>query len=132
MFIVPDDETCERYGVPAGMRERAQVGTKLSMDWDWDVEVGKLTGLDWNVFEQAQLDGADFLAILKYNLDMRLAGNRAPFMIGGHTQLFPESKPGRREAMEQFIDYALSKPQVRLVTPQRVLEWLRNPVALGE
>jgi len=34
--------------------------------------------------------------------------------------------------MEVFIRYALSKPAVRMVTPQQTLQWLRDPVVLGE
>jgi len=131
VFMVPDDKTCERYGVPAGMRNRVREGMQAG-GWEWSVEPGKITGLDWNVFEQARLSGGDFLAILKYTLDLRLAGNRAPLMVGAHTQLFPESEPVRRAAMEVFIRYALSKPAVRLVTPQQTLQWLRDPVVLGE
>ena len=39
--------------------------------------------------------------------------------------------PDRREAMEAFVAYALSHPEVRIVTPQNLLEWMRNPVALA-
>ena len=84
------------------------------------------------MLQQARLAGPDFLAILKYNLDLRLAGNRAPFMVGAHTQQYPDSKPDRRVALEQFIDYALSKSVVRLVPPQKVFELLRQPVALAK
>ncbi len=131
-FMVPKDELCEHYGVPAGLRQRIYHNVKTHEGWIWNREAGKITGLDWNVLEMAHLDGPDFLAILKYTLDLRLAGNRAPLMVGGHTQLYPVSKPDRREAMEAFIDYALSKTEVRLVTPRQVLEWLRKPVALAK
>ena len=32
----------------------------------------------------------------------------------------------RRQAMEEFIAYALSKPDVRFVTGSPLLEWLRK------
>lgn len=132
VFMVPKDERCGQYGVAEGLRQRVHDGIASDGGWEWPIESGKLTGLDWNVFEQARLSGGDFLAILKHTLDLRLAGNRAPFMVGGHTQLYPESEPVRRAAMEAFILYALSKPEVRLVTPQQMLQWLRDPVALGQ
>jgi hypothetical protein len=69
---------------------------------------------------------AEFLAILKYTLDLRLEGNRAPFMVGGHTALYPAIDPGRRRAIEEFIDYALSKPEVRFVTPLQLIGWMRG------
>jgi peptidoglycan/xylan/chitin deacetylase (PgdA/CDA1 family) len=131
-FMVPPDERCLQYDVPIGLRQRIYENVKTHAGWDWNREAGKITGLDWNVLELAHLNGPDFLAILKYTLNLRLAGNRAPLMVGGHTQLYPASKPDRREAMEAFIDYALSKPEVRLVTPQQVLAWLRSPVSLAE
>lgn len=128
-FMIPADADCERYGVPVGMRDRVRKG--MSEDGsNLSAENPKITGMDWNVFSHAKLDGADFLAILKYTFDLRMAGNRAPFMVGGHTALFPESKPDRRAAMEGFIEYVLSKPEVRLVTPQQLVEWLRKPVKL--
>jgi peptidoglycan/xylan/chitin deacetylase (PgdA/CDA1 family) len=98
----------------------------------------KITGLDYNVFVSANLTKAQMLAILKYSLDQRLASNRAPFFIGAHTNIYtdavslPNSTPqSRREAIEEFITYALGKPQVRIVTGKDVITWMRNPVALG-
>ncbi|HEX2861575.1 MAG TPA: hypothetical protein VHN79_08040, partial [Lacunisphaera sp.] len=90
----------------------------------------RITGLDWNVLEAAKCDGPEFLAILKHTLDLRLAGNRAPFMVGGHTALYPAKDPGRRKAIEDFVAYALSKPEVRFVTGKQLLEWMRKPQGL--
>ena len=98
----------------------------------------KITGLDYNLFVSANLTGAQVLTILKYDLDQRLASNRAPLFVGAHTNIYtdavslPNSTPqDRRNAIEQFVTYALSKPQVRIVTGSALLAWLRNPVALG-
>ncbi|MCF3651357.1 polysaccharide deacetylase family protein [Synoicihabitans lomoniglobus] len=131
VFMLPADADCARYGVKSGLRQRAHDNILRDAGWEWSMEAGKITGLDWNVLEMAHLDGPDFLAILKYTLDLRLAGNRAPFMVGGHTALYPTDKPDRRAAIEAFVTYALSKPEVRLVTPTQVLAWLRKPVALA-
>jgi peptidoglycan/xylan/chitin deacetylase (PgdA/CDA1 family) len=98
----------------------------------------KITGLDYNMFVSANLSGPDVLTILKYDLDQRLASNRAPFLVGAHTNIYTDAvsltnstAATRRAAIEQFITYALSKPQVRIVTPKDLITWLRNPVALG-
>ena len=99
-------------------------------NWKWDVGVAKITGLDWNCMEQAGLGADDFLAILKYTLDLRLAHNRAPLMICAHSALYPADKPERRAALQAFIEYAVSKPEVRFVTAGHVIEWLRAPVPL--
>lgn len=129
-FMVPPDNLCEHYGVTLGLRQRIFDHVRRDGGWDWDMVAGKITGLDWNVFEMASLDGPEFLAILKYTFDLRLSGNRAPLMVGGHTALYPMDKPDRRIAMEAFIDYVLEKPEVRLVTGRRLLAWMRAPVAL--
>lgn len=131
VFLVPADERCADYGVKPGLRERLRAGIKQTGGWDWSAAAGKITGLDWNVLEAARAEPEEFLAILKYTLDLRLAGNRAPFMVGGHTALFPANSPGRRKAMEEFIAYALTKPEVRFVTPVQLIDWLRKPAALG-
>ena len=80
---------------------------------------------------------AELLATLKYTLDLRLKGNRAPFLLGAHTAYYVDSlepnAPGaptaaeRRQAIEEFLDYARSKPEVRLTSARAVLDWMRNP-----
>ena len=130
-FMVPPDDACEEYGVAPGLRQRIHEYIRREGGWEWDVAAGKITGLDWNVLEMAGRDGAEFLAILKYSLDLRLDGNRAPFMLGGHTAMYPAGQSGRREAMREFLAYALGKPEVRIVTPRNLLTWMRDPVALA-
>jgi hypothetical protein len=100
--------------------------------------LSKITGLDYNMFISAHLSKSQALAILKYTLDQRLASNRAPLFVGAHTAIYtsdvsePNSTPqSRRETIEEFVTYALSKPQVRIVTAKNVIKWMRNPVALG-
>jgi len=130
VFLVPDDAECARQGVALGLRARIGTALKASYGGGKGEPVDKITGLDWNVLEAAHCTGPEFLAILKHTLDERLAGNRAPFMVGGHTALYPQAKPERRKALEEFIAYALSKPEVRFVKGPQLIEWLRAPVAL--
>lgn len=132
VLIVPPDAACRDYGAEPGLRQRIRTNILKESDWDWSTESGKITGYDWNLLEMAMLSGEDFLAILKYSLDQHLKGNRAPFVFGGHTALYPLSKPDRRKALAGFMDYALSHPQVRFVTPLQMIEWMRNPVALDK
>ncbi|MCX7746269.1 MAG: polysaccharide deacetylase family protein [Clostridia bacterium] len=99
-----------------------------------------VTGLDWNMWSETgyQMTGADFSASLKYSLDQRLKGNRSPFLFGGHTPMYSTNSSGsknasiedRRKALEDFIDYALTKPEVRFVTMKELLDWMRKPAAL--
>jgi peptidoglycan/xylan/chitin deacetylase (PgdA/CDA1 family) len=130
VFMIPADEDCARYGATPGLRARVGAKLKTSYGGGSGEPVDRISGLDWNVLEAAKCDGPEFLAILKYSLDLRLAGNRAPFMVGGHTALYPAKMPDRRKAIEEFITYALSKPEVRFVTGKQLLEWLRKPQAL--
>lgn len=130
VFMIPADADCARYGARPGLRARIGAALKVAYGGGSGEPTDKITGLDWNVLEAAKCDGPEFLAILKYTLDLRLAGNRAPFMVGGHTALYPADKPDRRRAMEDFIAYALTKPEVRFVTGKQLLAWLRAPQAL--
>jgi Polysaccharide deacetylase len=102
------------------------------------VGLSKVTGLDYNMFVSANFTKAQALDTLKYSLDQRLANNRAPLFVGAHTHLYTDnvSLPNttaqqRREVIEEFVAYALTKPQVRIVTGKNVINWMRNPTALG-
>lgn len=131
VFMIPADEDCARYGVSPGLRARVGAGLKAAYNGGKGADTDRITGLDWNVLEAAKCDGPELLAILKYSLDLRLAGNRAPFMVGGHTALYPANKPDRRKAIEEFVAYALTKPEVRFVTGKQLVDWLRTPQPLG-
>jgi hypothetical protein len=74
------------------------------------------------------------VAILKYNLDQRLSGNRAPLLFGAHTDFYRETwEEGvathleRREAIEEFLDYARSIPEVIVGTHKDVVDYMRAP-----
>jgi hypothetical protein len=133
-FIVPPDDQCAHYGISYSLRN------KMHDVASWfDVESGKITGLDYNLWVQFKTTKAEFLAIWKYTLDQRLAGNRAPFTIGAHTDIYSSKYTAapnataeeRQQAIQEFVDYALSKPQVRVVSNKQILDWVRNPVPLN-
>jgi len=143
--------------IPDAVEEKAyglsDVAAKLRAGWasigPTDVHV---TGFDYNVFlgkVDAQgkktgpaLTGAEVLGLLKYNLDIRLAGNRAPFCFGTHSQYYLESWVAEnaphvtvaemRKTITDFLDYARSKPEVRIVSGQQIVDWMRNPVPLDD
>lgn len=131
--IVPPDEECSKYEISPGLRTKIK-----SMFSYFDVESGKITGLDYNLMYGYRLNKEEALATLKYTLDLRLKGNRAPFLFGAHSQYYsntsqcigePDTKK-RMELIEEFIRYALKKPDVRIVPFIKIIEWCRNPVAL--
>lgn len=130
-FVVPDDELAPQYGMKPGLKDRIFDFIKENGDWEWPKAAGKISGLDWNVLEMAGMSPQEFLGVMKYNLDLRLSGNRAPMMIGLHTAMYPATDRGRREALELFIDYALSIPGVRIVTPPDLINWMRDPAPLN-
>jgi peptidoglycan/xylan/chitin deacetylase (PgdA/CDA1 family) len=137
--VVPPDDKCQQYGVEPGLR------AKLKQRQTWfDVEGGLITGFDYNLWASTSVGGfqmtkAEFVATMKYTLDQRLAGNRAPFLFGAHTDYYvaawnqnasgAPSETERRAAIEEFLDYAKSKPEVQIVSYAHVLDWVRNPGA---
>jgi Polysaccharide deacetylase len=133
-FIVPPDDLCESYGVTPGLRARMR---KVSDDFD--VDQGKITGMDWNLWFEYGMTKAEFIATLKYTLDLRLKGNRCPMTVGIHSADYAdrstENPPHatvqeRREALTAILDYAISKPEVRVVSARELLGWLHAPVPL--
>jgi Polysaccharide deacetylase len=121
--IVPPDEECAKYGVPSGLRAKI----KARVDY-FGIEDGKMTGLDFNMWDEFKMSEAEFLATLKYTLDLRLKGNRAPFMFGGHSVYYGGG--GKLSVLTEFVKYAISKPEVRFVPLSKILDWVRNPAAL--
>ena len=142
--------------IPDGVEEQAyglvDIGAKIRAGWSsirpTDVHV---TGFDYNVFLGSDgqggrkgpgLTGAEVLGLLKYNLDIRLAGNRAPFCFGTHSQYYLENWVAAnapqvtvaemRQTITDFLDYARSKPEVRIVSGQQIVDWMRNPTAIDD
>ncbi len=133
-LVAPPDELAGRYGIAPGLRKKLKIAQSY-----FDESSGKITGLDWNLWVEFRMTKAEFLATLEHSFDLRLAGNRAPFLFGAHSDLYssrpsdvPNATPAeRREAIEEFLDYVLARPEVRVVTMKQVLDWLTNPVPLG-
>ncbi len=132
--IVPPDEACSDYGIQPGLRAKI----KAMFSW-FDTNTGKITGLDYNLWNGIRLNKGEFLASIKYTLDLRLKGNRAPFLFGAHSQYYNNLWQGLGEpscenrmwAIEEFIKYVLAKPDVRIVPFIDIIRWCRDPVALN-
>ncbi len=130
-FVVPPDGEGPRYGVPAGLR--AALKERQSY---FDPANGEITGMDWNLWNEFLMTPAEFLATLKYSLDLHLAGNRSPMTVGLHSEIYTIKNDrksdsavilSRRAALEAFLDYALEKPEVRLVNHRELLGWISKP-----
>ena len=141
VLIIPPDELCEKYGTKKGARKRAEEASGE------DLESGKITGMDWNIWFQYFMDKADALATMKYSFDLRYDGNRCPFTFGMHTDIYSDkydiydlegdekdhikaNAAQRREAVVEFLEYISKKPDCRVTTADNVRKYLENPVAM--
>lgn len=133
-FIVPPDGECGRYGVPAGLRDRLKKVRSY-----FDPGNGAITGMDWNLWQEFLMTPSEFLAVLKYTLDKHLNGRRSPMIVGLHCDLYSDGRSEgdsrapaveRRAVLQAFLDYALQKPEVRVVSIRELLNWVKNPVPL--
>lgn len=87
----------------------------------------KVTGFDYNQWYQFGVTGQEFTQLLRYNLDQRIKGNHAPLTIGMHANYYGPEEPEHSKALLDFIDYALTLPQVRFVSSAELVEWMKNP-----
>jgi MYXO-CTERM domain-containing protein len=122
---------------------KAKVPATMPYPSIWEPATGKLGGLDYTILADAKLSPDDMLAILKNTLDQHLAGNRSPFVFCAHTFMYSYSNPSsnpdtpsaavrdaRWKALMAFINYALSKPEVRMRPVKDIVAWMQKPVAL--
>ncbi len=131
-LFVPPDELASTYDFEPGLRERIP---DLRF---YERSSGKISPLDITLFVDGAMTAGEVLATLKYSLDLRLAGNRAPFVFVAHTHVYAsdyDAPPAstyteRQQAIAAFIDYALSKPEVRVRPVVDILKWMQNPAPL--
>lgn len=142
--MLPPDDKCSEYGLDYSLRQKMYdlITAKAPTQQWFKEDTDRFTNFDYNFWHQFGLSGADVTAILKYTLDLRMQGNRAPLMIGAHDGWFHKAKDGngvnagwqeRQKAYADFFEYALQKyPEVRIVTGQNIIDWCRNPIALDD
>jgi hypothetical protein len=138
-LIIPPDQVARQYGFTAGLRDRVAARAPLRYPSIYDTSTGKITGLDYTLLIDAGVSGDEMRAILKYNLDLHLSGNRSPLIFVAHSHLYAFSSPddnpdtptdadrkARWKGLTQFITYALTKPEVRVVATRDVLAWMQG------
>jgi hypothetical protein len=99
---------------------------------------GKISGLDWNLLNEFEMTKEEFLATLKYTFDMRLQGNRCPFIFGAHSDMYSQkykkvpniTVEERQQALIEFIDYILTFPDIRIISAKELIDWMKAPSAL--
>ena len=96
---------------------------------------------DYDLFEKYKLDGSTILGLLKYNLDLSMQSNKAPFTFCFHSQYYSEETASvvnansnttlleRRAIIKDFIAYCQQQDKVYLSTVNRMLDWMENPVS---
>jgi peptidoglycan/xylan/chitin deacetylase (PgdA/CDA1 family) len=119
--------------IPPELRD----GIPASMPYPslYEPSTGKIAGLDYTLLIDAGLTGDEMATVLQHNLDLHLGGNRAPLIFVAHAHLYAyssaadnpdtpslEIRDERFRGLARFVEYALSKPDVRLVTTREVLE----------
>jgi len=140
------DTTHAYQGLPAGKYPalwELPVNELMTAATGWQA----VTGFDYNFWIAKKMAKQAVVDMLMANLEIRLQGgnypaNRAPLLIGGHTDLYSHANANanmaatapvadRRAAIEEFIDRALAyHPAVRIVPFAAVLRWMQNPVGL--
>ncbi len=137
-LFVPPDDVAAQYGFSPGLRQR--IPTDMPAPSYYEPATGRIAPLDITLFVDAGLSAAEVLATLKYTLDRRLSGNRAPFLLVAHTHVYADNYGAaanavdvseRQGAIEDFVSYALGKPEVRMRPLTDVVSWMRAPVPLG-
>jgi peptidoglycan/xylan/chitin deacetylase (PgdA/CDA1 family) len=100
-----------------------------------------IMGLDWNMWNELEFNAEQTLRSWTYTLDGAMAGNRAPFVLGLHSQFyiepkdidFPNIRPHeRREVFLAFIEYASKLQDVFFVSADMAVRWMQQPVSAGE
>ncbi len=152
-LIIPDDSQATTYNFKPGLRSRfPQFSTGdvvapgvpgLAYPDIYDPTSAKIAGLDYSLLNDAQILPDEMRAILEYNLDLHLKGNRSPFIFIAHGFNYsyepqPGSKPpdfntpsqairdDRQKALLAFATYALAKPEVRIVNVKDILAWVKR------
>jgi LysM repeat protein len=67
----------------------------------------------------------DVFNIYRENFDMNYNNNRAPFGVYLHAPWFNDRTTA---ALNQFMEYAMAKPDVWVLTMRQLAEWMKNPV----
>jgi hypothetical protein len=153
-LIIPDDSQATQYNFMPGLRTRIPAfaaGPSISLPSMgmtgmaglaypdiYEMSSSKIAGLDYSLLNDAQIQPDEMRAILEYNLDLHLKGNRAPFIFIAHSFNYSNEgasdsntpslgiRDARQQALLAFVKYALAKPEVRIVNVKDILAWVRR------
>ncbi|KAI7844646.1 hypothetical protein COHA_001736 [Chlorella ohadii] len=78
----------------------------------------------------SKVAGCSAFEVLKKSLDEAYDSNRGPVTVGTHKAYMRDSEFSAD--VGKFLDYALSKPDVWVVTHQQLLDWMEAPVPTSQ
>lgn len=150
-FFVPPDSDCTKYGYdcPSDAGGADAGGTlglreKLHALQDYfDPSVPAISGLDWNLWIEFQMTPQEFIGTIEYSFDQHMKGNRAPFPLGIHADIYspkydveqlgggdkfnPASTPdARKAALTTVIEYMASQGAT-FVSGRELIAWMKAP-----
>jgi len=138
-LVIPPDTMASKYGFAPGLRDRISKRGTLPYPSLYEGSTGKIAGLDYTLLMDAGLSGPEMSAVLKYNLDLHISGNRSPLVFIAHSHLYAFSsaednpdtptaadRDARWRGLTDFINYALANPSVRIVSPDKMLLWIQK------
>jgi len=109
---------------------------------DYEDYSGYVTGLDYNMWNEIELDEDQTVRSWMETVNRSLAGNRAPVTIGIHSQYYfqaaassypkmdtPEKK---QRAFTRFLTEASNLDNVWFVSGDMVIRWMQNPVSADQ
>ena len=142
IFTAPTDDLCEKYGTKPGLRGRIAEANP-----DFDKESGKITGMDWNLWFEYFMDEDDAFATLAHTFDLHYEGNRCPFYVGLHSDIYCDkydlndlegeeitrikaNAEQRRNMVRRIMKHILSKKDVQVLTAKDTVRYLQDPELL--
>ena len=85
------------------------------------------------------MDPEEVTNIYRSTFDSHYANGRVPFGVYLHPVWIGPANPpsipegsAKRKALNDFLDYAMSRPNVWMVTPSQLIQYMKNPVSASE
>ena len=118
------------------MEEQGEDFNEAEWEAKWKFD-GFVTGLDYNMWNEAEMDEDQTVRSWLQTVKNSLNSNRAPVTIGIHSQYYFESKEAtypnmgtaakKQSAFERFVEEASKMQDVYFVSGDMVIRWMQNP-----
>lgn len=118
------------YTLHDGLKQRLSSGSPPTENFPDLMEIPMwtlITGDTFHNMDPEEPSEAAMLAMLKNNFTTRYEGNRVPVGIYFHSGWL--TADANTNAMNDFLEWALAKPDVYVVGVGALAKWMRNPVS---